>query len=69
MDPAGGGHGAVSITRSSLGHTNHQIASALFVSARTAQDHVQHILTKLGAHNPTQIATWFNARRDAQQTR
>ena len=46
----------------SRGFTNQQIAAALFVSQRTAQNHVQHILTKLGLSNRTQIAVWFNDR-------
>ena len=46
----------------SHGFTNQQIADALFLSQRTAQNHVQHILTKLGLSNRTQIAVWFNDR-------
>jgi DNA-binding NarL/FixJ family response regulator len=41
------------------GLTNKQIADAIFVSQRTAQNHVQHILTKLGLSNRTQIASWY----------
>jgi DNA-binding NarL/FixJ family response regulator len=40
------------------GLTNRQIAETLFISERTAENHVQHILTKLGLANRTQIATW-----------
>jgi len=40
------------------GLTNKQIAETLFISERTAENHVQHILTKLGLANRTQIATW-----------
>jgi DNA-binding CsgD family transcriptional regulator len=40
------------------GLTNRQIATALYVSERTAQNHVQHILTKLGLANRSQIAVW-----------
>jgi len=40
------------------GLTNRQIAERLFVSERTAENHVQHILTKLGLSNRTQIAAW-----------
>lgn len=43
------------------GLTNRQIAAALYVSERTAQNHVQHILTKLGFANRSQIAVWSNA--------
>lgn len=45
------------------GSTNRQIATALFISERTAQNHVQHILTKLGLDNRTQIATWHTAQQ------
>ena len=43
------------------GLTNQQIAAALYVSERTAQNHVQHILTKLGFANRSQIAVWSSA--------
>ena len=43
------------------GLTNRQIAAALYVSERTAQNHVQHILTKLGFANRSQIAVWSSA--------
>jgi DNA-binding NarL/FixJ family response regulator len=43
------------------GLTNRQIAEQLFVSERTAENHVQHILAKLGLRNRTQIATWAGA--------
>lgn len=41
------------------GMTNKQIATALFISERTAENHVQHILTKLDLANRTQLATWL----------
>jgi DNA-binding CsgD family transcriptional regulator/tetratricopeptide (TPR) repeat protein len=44
------------------GMTNRAIAAALYISERTAQNHIQHILTKLGLANRTQIATWFKSR-------
>lgn len=44
------------------GLTNRQIAAALHISERTAENHVQHILTKLGLHTRTQIATLSLAR-------
>ncbi len=44
------------------GLTNRAIAERLYLSERTAQNHVQHILTKLGLANRAQIATWFTAR-------
>ena len=40
------------------GLTNKQIAAKLVISERTAQNHVQHILTKLGFATRSQIATW-----------
>ena len=40
------------------GLTNREIAERLFLSERTAQNHVQHILTKLGLANRSQIAAW-----------
>jgi DNA-binding CsgD family transcriptional regulator len=40
------------------GLTNRQVAETLVVSQRTAENHVQHILTKLGMTNRTQIAAW-----------
>jgi len=40
------------------GLTNKQIGEALYVSERTAENHVQHILTKLGFSNRSQIAAW-----------
>jgi DNA-binding CsgD family transcriptional regulator len=40
------------------GLTNRQIAERLVISDRTAENHVQHILTKLGFTTRSQIATW-----------
>ena len=44
------------------GLTNREVAKALFVSERTAENHVQHILTKLGLANRTQVAAWVSAK-------
>jgi DNA-binding NarL/FixJ family response regulator len=44
------------------GLTNRQIGERLFISERTAQNHVQHILTKLGFATRSQIATWSTRR-------
>jgi DNA-binding CsgD family transcriptional regulator len=44
------------------GLTNRQIAARLYLSERTAQNHVQHILTKLGLPNRGQIAVWVATR-------
>ena len=46
------------------GLTNKQIGEALFVSERTAENHVQHILVKLGFGNRSQIAAWSAADRE-----
>ncbi|MGI9007013.1 MAG: response regulator transcription factor [Streptosporangiaceae bacterium] len=46
----------------SHGRTNRQIAAALSISERTAQNHVQHILIKLGMSNRSQIAAWTTER-------
>ena len=40
------------------GLTNRQIAARLVISDRTAETHVQHILTKLGFTSRSQIAAW-----------
>jgi DNA-binding CsgD family transcriptional regulator len=42
------------------GMTNRQIAHRLVISERTAQNHVQHILTKLGFSTRSQIAAWMS---------
>ncbi len=44
------------------GLTNREIAARLYLSARTAQNHVQHILTKLDLSNRSQIAVWITSR-------
>ena len=40
------------------GLTNRDIAGQLFLSVRTVEAHVDHILTKLGFHTRTQLAAW-----------
>ncbi|MBF4996504.1 protein kinase [Nocardia sp. BSTN01] len=40
------------------GLTNREIAARLVISQRTAQGHVEHILTKLGFTSRAQIAAW-----------
>jgi DNA-binding CsgD family transcriptional regulator/tetratricopeptide (TPR) repeat protein len=45
-----------------LGRSNRDIASELVLSDRTVGNHVQHILTKLGFTNRSQIAAWVVAR-------
>jgi DNA-binding NarL/FixJ family response regulator len=44
------------------GMTNRQIAGRLVIAERTAGNHVDHILTKLGFHSRAQIAAWVVAR-------
>lgn len=43
------------------GLTNRQIAARLVISGRTAENHVAHILTKLGFTSRSQIAAWCAA--------
>ena len=40
------------------GLTNREIARTLVLSERTAENHVQHILAKLGFGSRAQIAAW-----------
>ncbi|MEV5831965.1 protein kinase [Nocardia sp. NPDC052112] len=47
------------------GLSNKQIAAKLVISQRTAEGHVEHILTKLGFTSRAQIAAWITA--EAQQ--
>jgi DNA-binding NarL/FixJ family response regulator len=49
-----------------LGRTNHDIATTLFMSPKTASVHVSRIMTKLGARNRTEAAAI--ARRDGLLT-
>jgi non-specific serine/threonine protein kinase len=43
------------------GLTDRAIAAELVISQRTAESHVQHILTKLGFRSRSQIAAWMTA--------
>jgi DNA-binding CsgD family transcriptional regulator len=45
------------------GLTNREIAARLVISERTAQNHVQHILGRLGFTNRAQIAVWAERNR------
>lgn len=45
------------------GLTNREIAGRLFLSERTADNHVQHILAKLGVPNRSQVAVWVTNRK------
>ena len=51
----------------SQGLTNRQIAAAAHISERTAENHVQHILTKLGFASRAQIVAWVIAGTSPQQ--
>ena len=43
------------------GRSNKEIAARLMVSQRTAEGHVQNILTKLGFTSRAQVAAWVAA--------
>lgn len=45
------------------GLSNRHIAAKLVISERTADTHIQNILTKLDLHNRAHIAAWFTERR------
>ena len=45
-------------TLAARGLTNRDIAAQLFLSVRTVEAHVDHILTKLGFRTRTQLAAW-----------
>jgi DNA-binding CsgD family transcriptional regulator len=40
------------------GFSNRQIAEQLVITERTAENHVEHILAKLGFHSRVQVAVW-----------
>ena len=48
------------------GLSNRQIATRLRLSERTAENHVTHILTKLGFDSRARIAAWHASRRRAE---
>jgi predicted ATPase/DNA-binding CsgD family transcriptional regulator len=52
-------HGVAALI--SQGLSNKDIAAALVISQRTAESHVEHILTKLGFANRAQVAAWAAA--------
>jgi DNA-binding CsgD family transcriptional regulator len=66
-----GTHGVGALTRRerevaelmAQGLTNAQIAARLFLSPRTAQTHVQHVLSKLEMDNRAQVAAWVTAQK------
>jgi len=50
---------------SSAGLNNKEIARSLVISQRTAEGHVEHILTKLGFTSRAQVAAWAAERNSA----
>ncbi|WP_436760842.1 ATP-binding protein [Streptosporangium sp. V21-05] len=44
------------------GLSNKEIAASLTIAQRTAEGHVEHIMTKLGFHSRAQIAVWTGER-------
>jgi predicted ATPase/DNA-binding CsgD family transcriptional regulator len=48
------------------GMTDREIAAELVIAKRTAESHVQHILTKLGFKSRSQVAAWVTS-KDTQQ--
>lgn len=49
------------------GMSNKEIASSLVIAQRTAEGHVEHILSKLGFSSRAQIAVWSRGQRRAEQ--
>ncbi|WP_336212667.1 ATP-binding protein [Nonomuraea sp. LPB2021202275-12-8] len=47
------------------GMTNKEIAASLVIAQRTAEGHIEHILSKLGFHSRAQIAVWVGERARA----
>lgn len=45
------------------GMSNKEVATSLVISLRTAETHVEHILTKLGFNSRAQITTWLADQR------
>ncbi|WP_326636952.1 LuxR C-terminal-related transcriptional regulator [Streptosporangium sp. NBC_01755] len=52
------------------GLSNKEIATSLTIAQRTAEGHIEHIMTKLGFHSRAQIAVWIGERnRDVNGNR
>ncbi|MFC0112119.1 response regulator transcription factor [Kibdelosporangium aridum] len=49
------------------GLSNKDIAARLVVAQRTAEGHVERILTKLGFTTRTQLAVWVNEQRETRE--
>ncbi|MGW2651080.1 ATP-binding protein [Streptomyces sp. NPDC001393] len=70
-EPPASGHDPTPLTRRehqvadlvAQGMSNKEIAMTLVISRRTAEAHVEHILTKLGFTSRAQIVVWATARR------
>ncbi|MBB5159106.1 LuxR C-terminal-related transcriptional regulator [Saccharopolyspora phatthalungensis] len=50
------------------GKTNKEIAADMVIARRTADSHIDHILTKLGFTTRTQIAAWVTQRETAPES-
>lgn len=51
------------------GLSNRQIAERLYLSVRTVENHVAHILVKLGFESRARIASWHTERAHGEGTR
>lgn len=49
------------------GMTNREIAASLVIAQRTAEGHIEHILTKLGFNSRSQIAVWVGEQARASR--
>jgi non-specific serine/threonine protein kinase len=45
------------------GMTSKSIADRLFLSERTVESHIEHILTKLDFNSRAQVATWITEQK------
>jgi DNA-binding NarL/FixJ family response regulator len=46
------------------GRSNAEIAERLFLSTRTVETHVAHLLAKSGTRDRGELGTWFRGRDD-----